>query len=133
MVDLINSNHGGEVLVGGGNESVDIEQKYIAPHVICHPNIDSELFQNEIFGPILLVNKVDSVAQAMNVVLDKPHSLALYVFAKDQNVIGNFIYMCIFILTITITIPTIITRHHNPIHKYNYKYYHNHNYNYNQI
>lgn len=44
---------------------------------------------DEIFGPILPVVAVDSIDDATRIVRERPHPLALYVFAEDDHVVDT--------------------------------------------
>jgi aldehyde dehydrogenase (NAD+) len=78
--------HGGTVAVGG---DVDEADRYLAPTVVVDPEPSSPLMQEEIFGPILPVLPVASVADAVRFVNDRPKPLALYVFAKARTTIDE--------------------------------------------
>eukprot|EP01114_Cavostelium_apophysatum_P012691 TRINITY_DN289_c0_g1_i2.p2 TRINITY_DN289_c0_g1~~TRINITY_DN289_c0_g1_i2.p2 ORF type:complete len:127 (-),score=44.85 TRINITY_DN289_c0_g1_i2:46-426(-) len=41
--------------------------------------------QEEIFGPILVINSVDSVDEAIDYVSNRPHPLGLYIFTNDSR------------------------------------------------
>ncbi len=75
--------NGGEVLRGG---EVDRANRWMAPAVIVDPDPSSPLMQDEIFGPILPVLKVNSVAQAVSFVGARPKPLSLYLFTRSRQV-----------------------------------------------
>ncbi len=75
---------GGEPALGG---TTDAEERYIAPTVLVDVPEDAEILQEEIFGPLLPVLPVTSVAQAIDRVNSRPKPLALYVFADDDEVV----------------------------------------------
>lgn len=81
---------GGTVVCGG---QVDKEQRVLAPTVILDPDLDSPVMQDEIFGPILPIVRVNSVADAVIFVGERPKPLALYVFtgsrAVEQRVVSG--------------------------------------------
>ncbi|MCK9249790.1 MAG: aldehyde dehydrogenase family protein [Solirubrobacteraceae bacterium] len=76
--------HGGAVACGG---RVDGAGKQVTPTVITDPDPGSDLMTEEIFGPILPVLSVPSVADAIAFVNDRPKPLALYVFTESQDVV----------------------------------------------
>lgn len=69
--------HTNKVQIGG--ESDELEN-YIAPTVILNPELDSPLMTDEIFGPLLPVIEVDTMAQAVDLVNEREKPLALYLF-----------------------------------------------------
>lgn len=73
----------GNVICGGES---DVEDRYIAPTIITDPKLDSLLMQDEIFGPVLPLVKVDSVDAAIQFIKARPLPLALYLHAKDSAV-----------------------------------------------
>jgi aldehyde dehydrogenase (NAD+) len=81
-LELLLKESGGEVVTGGG---VDHDNRYIEPTVIVEPDQSSPLMQDEIFGPILPVIKVDSIDEATRFVRGKAKPLALYVFTRSPK------------------------------------------------
>ena len=75
---------GGTVAVGG---ETDADERYIAPTVLVDTPDDAGILQEEIFGPLLPVLPVTSVAQAIDTVNSRPKPLALYVFADDDDAV----------------------------------------------
>lgn len=75
---------GGEAAIGG---TTDAEERYIAPTVLVGTPDDAEVLQEEIFGPLLPILPVTSLADAIDRVNARPKPLALYVFAGDDDVI----------------------------------------------
>jgi len=73
----------GKAAVGG---SVDAASRYIAPTVLVGVDASAPIMQEEIFGPLLPVISVDSMQEAIDFVNDRPHPLALYIFAEDSKV-----------------------------------------------
>ncbi len=74
----------GVTVVRGGE--VDEAERYMAPTVVWDPPLDSALMQEEIFGPILPVIPVDGLEQALDIVVDRPAPLSLYLFARGRRV-----------------------------------------------
>jgi len=73
----------GTTVVGG---SVDAASRYIAPTVLVGVDSSAPIMQEEIFGPLLPIVSVDSMQEAIDFVNDRPHPLALYIFAEDSKV-----------------------------------------------
>lgn len=71
-----------KVIIGG---KFDEDELFIAPTVIINPSLQSELMQEEIFGPILPV-LVYQTEQDIDTILRKfPNPLSLYVFTQKKN------------------------------------------------
>lgn len=80
IVNLINTN---EVYYGGHTNATTNQ---IAPTIIINPDLNSELMQDEIFGPILPILTFTDISQAFNLVVDRPKPLALYLFTTSQQI-----------------------------------------------
>lgn len=53
--------------------------------------VDSPIMQDEVFGPILPVLEIDSVAKVIDWVNSHPRPLGLYIFAEDDEVSGQIL------------------------------------------
>jgi aldehyde dehydrogenase (NAD+) len=73
----------GKAVIGGQS---DAKERYIAPTVLVDVSPDSPVMQEEVFGPILPVLEIGSVAAAIEWVNNRPRPLGLYVFAEDLAV-----------------------------------------------
>jgi len=73
----------GEVVAGGAS---DAATKYIEPTVLAGVSRDSQVMQDEIFGPILPLVPVDNLDDALGFVTDRDKPLAAYVFSDDAEV-----------------------------------------------
>ncbi|CAL8070969.1 unnamed protein product [Orchesella dallaii] len=74
----------GKIVVGGNTDAADL---WISPTIVVDVKSSDVLMEDEIFGPILPIIRMDSAEQAieyLNARKDKP--LSLYVFSKDKNV-----------------------------------------------
>lgn len=69
----------------------DAATRYLAPTLMAEVPLDAPLMQEEIFGPLLPILPVDTLAEAMAFVNARPKPLALYVFAEDQGVAAQVI------------------------------------------
>lgn len=78
---------GAEVAIGGGSDSDSLR---LDATVLTHVPLDSRIMQEEIFGPILPLIVVDSEAEALDIILDRPPPLSTYVFASDDSVVERF-------------------------------------------
>lgn len=69
LVSLIQNRQSGNIAIGGQHQR---ESRYIAPTVITDVNpFDSELMDNEIFGPILPVITYSSIDEAIGIINQK--------------------------------------------------------------
>ena len=72
---------GAEVVVGG--ERPDRAGAYYAPTVIAGPDQKSEIIQDEIFGPVVTVQRFSDEEQAVAWANDTPFGLASSIFTTD--------------------------------------------------
>lgn len=72
----------GQKIHTGGQ--VDVAKRYVAPTIVLDPPLDSELMQEEIFGPVLPIITVDEMHHAISIVASRPKPLALYLFTKSK-------------------------------------------------
>lgn len=68
------------VVYGG---SYNEEDCYFSPTIIDEPSLDSNVMQDEIFGPILPIVCYDNIDQAIQYVNERPRPLALYLLSYD--------------------------------------------------
>jgi len=80
LADLL-AGAGGTVVCGG---RVDVAERVVEPTVVIDPDLQAPLMQDEIFGPILPVVPVGSVADAVSFVAERPKPLALYLFTRSK-------------------------------------------------
>ncbi|MBW2456421.1 MAG: aldehyde dehydrogenase family protein [Deltaproteobacteria bacterium] len=73
----------GDVLMGG---QADEDDRYIAPTLLVNVPPDAPVMQEEIFGPILPVLQVEDVDEAIRFINERDKPLALYLFARDEQV-----------------------------------------------
>lgn len=84
LVQLLDNEH----LVTGGQS--DRTTRYLAPTIVDGVTEHSPLMKEEIFGPILPVIGIQSVAEAIERIHHRPKPLALYVFSKQPRRLKRF-------------------------------------------
>jgi aldehyde dehydrogenase (NAD+) len=75
--------HQGEVISGGDTSRQDL---YIAPTLMENVSVAQPVMQEEIFGPILPVYTYSEHAEALSMIRNHSHPLALYVFSNSSKV-----------------------------------------------
>lgn len=71
------------VLYGG---QADAATRKIAPTIVDEPTLDSEIMQEEIFGPVLPVLSYQSLDEVVEVIREREKPLALYLFTENETV-----------------------------------------------
>src|SRR3546814_17213814 len=82
MIDRAKSE--GATLLAGGNR-VDREGYYIEPTVFTDVDPDSELAQNEVFGPVLAIFKFSTEEEAIALANNSRYALSSYIQTQDLN------------------------------------------------
>ena len=73
---------GAEIVHGGES---DADTRSLAPTLMKDVPMDSDLMQQEIFGPILPIRVYDHIDEVLEVINDKEKPLALYIYSKSQK------------------------------------------------
>ena len=88
LANMLDNEH---CIIGG---ETNAETNYIAPTLIDEPDLDSDVMNDEIFGPILPIISYKDDAQIESVISKYEKPLSLYVFstnsAKAKKIIENF-------------------------------------------
>jgi len=79
----------GAKIVSGGRTAP--EDNYMEPTVLKNVDMDSQVMQKEIFGPILPIVAYESIDDAIEIVNSKEKALALYIYSKSNSNINNII------------------------------------------
>jgi aldehyde dehydrogenase (NAD+) len=72
------------------------EQQKICPTILRDVAWDSDVMNEEIFGPILPVLSYESIEEAIEMINARPHPLAFYLFTKDKSLMKRFLRECHF-------------------------------------
>ena len=78
----------GNVAIGGTH---DRQRLYIAPTVLTKVQADSEVMQEEIFGPVLPVVRADDLESAIRHIRAGDKPLAAYIFTNDKAAETRFL------------------------------------------
>ncbi|CAN8229155.1 unnamed protein product [Cochlearia groenlandica] len=70
-------------IVYGG--STDEENLYVEPTILLDPPLDSEIMNEEIFGPILPIITLRDIQESIEFIKSKPKPLAIYAFTNDKS------------------------------------------------
>jgi aldehyde dehydrogenase (NAD+) len=81
-------NKGSEIVFGGISS---VEDKYIQPTLITNVSLDSEIMEQEIFGPVLPIISFKNVEEVINHVNSKEKPLALYIYSNKKANINYLI------------------------------------------
>ena len=73
---------GCQILFGRETDSQTLR---LSPTLVDHPDLDSPVMREEIFGPILPVLPFDTLEEAIGIVQKNPQPLAAYFFSKDKQ------------------------------------------------
>lgn len=71
-----------KVVYGGDHDAAD---RYISPTLLTGVGMDDKVMADEIFGPILPILRFSSLEQAIGIIAQRPHPLALYLFTRDAD------------------------------------------------
>ena len=79
---LVGYIEGADVVMGGEH---DRSERYIAPTIIDHVDVNSPIMQEEIFGPIFPIVTFRTTDEAIRFVTDREKPLALYYFSESKQ------------------------------------------------
>lgn len=74
----------GEKIIAGGNG--DKNRRFIEPTILDDITFDSNIMQEEIFGPILPILTFNTIDEAIKQIKLREKPLAFYVFTTDKNI-----------------------------------------------
>ncbi|WP_280402517.1 CoA-acylating methylmalonate-semialdehyde dehydrogenase [Nocardia carnea] len=77
------ADQGGTVVVDGREFSTEAAGNFIGPSLVDHVRTDSDLYKEEIFGPVLSVVRVDDLEEALRVVNASPYGNGASIFTAS--------------------------------------------------
>ncbi|CAN1168890.1 Aldehyde dehydrogenase family 3 member I1, chloroplastic [Linum perenne] len=89
LVGLLEEDNVSDKIVLGGRW--DADRLKIAPTIVLDPPQDSQMMQEEIFGPILPIVTVENLRDSFGVINSKPKPLAAYLFTDDEQLKQDFV------------------------------------------
>lgn len=78
----------GTIVYGGQTKK---EQLYIQPTILDNVSMNSQVMQEEIFGPILPIITFKDNSEAIKIIKNNPYPLALYLFTESTKTEKQFI------------------------------------------
>ena len=80
-----------KTLIGGKSS---FEKLKIEPTILNNITWEDKVMQEEIFGPILPILTFENLNEVIDVIEQKPHPLALYIFSKNKKNIKKITQQC---------------------------------------
>lgn len=90
IMGLINPD---KVVCGGCGDGQSLR---IAPTIMKNVTFSDTVMGEEIFGPVLPILTYDTLEEAINIVEEHPHPLALYLFSEDKGAQKKVLELCHF-------------------------------------
>ena len=85
LKEILNKNN---VEFGG---KIEEEKLFIEPTLIIEPDLNSEIMNDEIFGPILPILSYENENEIQTIIEKNPSPLAFYIFSKNQKFIDKLV------------------------------------------
>jgi acyl-CoA reductase-like NAD-dependent aldehyde dehydrogenase len=84
VVERTRRNREGRLVTGGHRMEGDLADGYfIAPTIFADVDNASDLAQNEIFGPVMSMQRFETESEALSIANDHPYGLAAYIQTND--------------------------------------------------
>jgi len=82
MKKYLEENHGGKIVIGG---ECKVSERYIEPTIIDSPKMESQMMNDEIFGPLFPIFGYTDFEKVVEYINSKPKPLALYYFGNKDS------------------------------------------------
>ncbi|KAF5480536.1 hypothetical protein F2P56_001277 [Juglans regia] len=89
LVKMLDEDKVSDKVVFGGQR--DESQLRIAPAILLDVPEDSQIMQEEIFGPLMPILTVENLEDSFEVINSKPKPLAAYLFTNDEQLKKDFV------------------------------------------
>lgn len=76
---------GRKIIIPGGEEG-----NFIGPTILTNVDSESEIYKTEIFGPVIIVNNVDSLSEAIKLINQSRHGNAASIFTTNGAAARKF-------------------------------------------
>lgn len=90
LINLLNDAVKGGAKIELGGEFIKSDN-YISPTILSNVDLDADLMQEEIFGPLLPIISFSNIDDVPYIINSKPKPLALYIFSKNRRVVDNLL------------------------------------------
>ncbi|MDA8044297.1 MAG: CoA-acylating methylmalonate-semialdehyde dehydrogenase [Actinomycetota bacterium] len=90
----IGRSEGAELVVDGRTHDMPGRGFFLGPSLLDHVQSDMAVYQDEIFGPVLTVARVDSYDQALQLVNSNRYGNGTAIFTRDGGAVQSFQYDC---------------------------------------
>jgi len=81
---------GAELVVDGRAHEVPSQGFYLGPSLFDRVTPEMSIYRDEIFGPVLLVARVDTLTEAVELINSNPHANGTAVFTRDGGAARRF-------------------------------------------
>jgi malonate-semialdehyde dehydrogenase (acetylating)/methylmalonate-semialdehyde dehydrogenase len=84
--------HGATLVVDGRNLAVKDHENgfFIGPSLFDHVTTDMDIYRDEIFGPVLVVLRADTLTQAIDIINSNPYGNGTAIFTSSGQAAKNF-------------------------------------------
>ncbi|MBB3700157.1 aldehyde dehydrogenase family protein [Flammeovirga yaeyamensis] len=76
-----------ESIIPCHENAFDTDHHRMVTHLVIDPSLDSKVMSEEVFGPLLPIITYRDITKALQIILDRPKPLALYIFSTHQSLI----------------------------------------------
>lgn len=80
-----------KAIIGGQYSQASLK---IEPTILSNITWNDKVMQEEIFGPILPILEYENIDEIINIIEDKPHPLAFYIFSNNKENIKKITATC---------------------------------------
>ncbi len=78
---------GAKLIYEAGSNS---DTRYMGPSIVEDVTEGTNIFENEIFGPICMIKSYGNIDEAIDLINSRPKALAAYIFARNNRVVEYF-------------------------------------------